>query len=281
MTYARWRALKSRFMVGLLAAAACLAVLPLVLVLYYVAAQGLHALNWAFFTQISKSVGVSGGGMANAIFGSVLLLCLAAAIGLPVGVFGGIYLAEFGGGRFAAAVRFSADVFSGIPSIVFGLVAYSLIVVPMHRFSALAGGVALSFITIPIVLRTTEEMIRLVPGSIREASLALGAPHWRTSLSVVVPAARAGIVTGVMLSIARIGGETAPLLFTAFGNRYWSTAVDQPIASLPLQIFNYAIAPYDDWHRQAWAGALVLVGLILILSILARWATHSRHQLGG
>jgi phosphate transport system permease protein len=281
VTHARWRQLKDRLMTGALAATAAIAVLPLLLVLYYVAVQGLSALNWAFFTQGPKSVGEAGGGMANAIAGSLELLVLAALIGLPVGVLGGIYLAEFGRGRFGDSVRFAADVLSGVPSIVLGLVAYTLVVVPMQRFSALAGGVALALIMVPIVLRTTEEMIRLVPDPIREASLALGAPRWRTSLWVVVPAARAGIITGMMLAVARVGGETAPLLFTAFGNRYWSLLIDQPVASLPVQIFNYAISPYEIWRRQAWAGALVLVAMILVFSVLARWATRTRYPMGG
>ena len=254
------------------------ALVPLAMVLYYVAAQGLPALNLAFFTHLPKPVGERGGGMANAIVGSLILIGLASAVGLPIGILGGIYLAEFGNNRFGWSVRFAADVLSGVPSIVIGIFIYAVVVMPMKRFSALAGGGALGVMMIPTVIRTTEELVRLVPVSLREAALSLGATHRITVFKVVLQAARAGVITGVLLAIARIAGETAPLLFTAFGNRFWSTSLDQPIASLPVQIFTYAIAPYDDWHAQAWAGALVLVGLVLILSVAARYATKGRFR---
>jgi phosphate transport system permease protein len=276
-----WEA-KRRATSGLMWVAAVLATLgalvPLAMVLYYVAAQGLPALNLAFLTHMPKPVGEPGGGMANAIVGSLILIGLASAVGLPIGILGGIYLAEFGNNRFGWAVRFAADVLSGVPSIVIGIFAYAVVVMPMKRFSALAGGAALGVMMIPTVIRTTEELVRLVPVSLREAALSLGATHWRTVLRVVLVAAKAGVITGVLLAVARIAGETAPLLFTAFGNRFWSTRVDQPIASLPVQIFTYAIAPYDDWHAQAWAGALVLVALVLILSVAARYATKGRFR---
>jgi phosphate transport system permease protein len=214
--------------------------------------------------------------MANAIVGTLTLVGLAAGLGLPLGILGGVYLAESRDRRLPWMVRFLADVLNGVPSIVIGIFAYTLIVLPMRRFSALAGAVALACIMLPIVLRTTEEMVRLVPSSLREAALALGIPEWKMILRVVVPTARAGILTGVMVSLARIAGETAPLLFTAFGNRFWHQRLDQPIAALPLQIFSYAIAPYEDWHRQAWAGALVLIALIFLTSLAARLVTRGR-----
>jgi len=263
-------------MLALCWAAAALALLPLVLVLFHVASSGFRAVNLEFFTHLPRPVGEPGGGMQQAILGSLLIVGIASAIGLPVGILGGVYLAEYQNHRVGHWVRFAADVLSGIPSIVLGVVAYSLLVVPMRRFSALAGGVALALIMIPILLRTTEEMIRLVPGSLREASLALGVPRWRTALSAVLPVARAGIVTGALLACARVAGETAPLLFTALNNQYLNLQPDQPTASMPVQIFTYAIAPYEDWQRMAWAGALVLVTLIGLLSILARVATRDR-----
>jgi len=216
--------------------------------------------------------------MANAIVGSLILISLAACFGLPLGILGGVYLAESRDRRLPWLVRFTADVLNGVPSIVIGIFAYTVIVLPMRRFSALAGGVALGVIMLPIVLRTTEELVRLVPASLREAALALGIPEWKTILRVVIPTARAGIITGVMVAIARIAGETAPLLFTAFGNRFWHAGLDQPIAALPLQIFAYAVSPFDDWHRQAWAGALVLIAMILGVSVVARLVTRVRYR---
>jgi len=246
-------------------------VVALVSVLGYVAVNGLPAINLDFFTQLPKPVGEPGGGMANAIVGTLLLLGLASAIGLPVGIAAGIYLAEFGDNPLGTAVRFVTDIFTGVPTIAIGIFVYTLVVLPMRSFSALAGGIALGIIMIPTITRTTEEMLRLVPHSLREAGLALGIPQWRTTLSIVLPGAAGGILTGIMLAVARAGGETAPLLFTAFGNRFWHSGLDQPVAAMTLQIFNYAISPYDDWHAQAWAGSLVLVGIILVLSVAARY----------
>ena len=260
----------------LAAASAGLVVLPLLLILAFLVWQGGSAVNVDFFTHLPKPVGEVGGGMANAIVGTLMLLTLAAIIGLPVGILGGLYLAESRDRRLPWLARFLADVLNGVPSIVVGIFAYTIIVLPMRRFSALAGAFALAVIMLPIVIRTSEELVRLVPASLREAGLALGIPQWKVLLRIVLRTARAGIITGVMLAIARVAGETAPLLFTAFGNRFWHQGLDQPIAALPLQIFAYAIAPYDDWHRQAWAGALVLIGLVFVVSLAARLATSGR-----
>ncbi len=253
-----------------------IAIIPLIMVLYYVFRQGLPALNLAFLTQLPKPVGEPGGGMANAIVGTLILIGLASLIGLPFGLLGGIYLAEFGKHRVGTVIRFTADVLASVPSIVIGVFVWGIIVKPLHHFSALAGGVALGIMMIPTIVRTTEEFVRMVPVSQREAALSLGATHFKTVLSVVMLSARGGIVTGILLAVARIAGETAPLLFTAFGNRFFSVQLDQPIASLPVSIYTYAIAPYDDWHAQAWAGALVLVLMILVLSVAARYATRGR-----
>ena len=269
---ARRRAV-SRLMGGLAAAAAIVIVLPLILIFAFLIYQGSTALNVDFFLHLPKPVGEVGGGMANAIVGSLILIGLAACVGVPVGILGGLYLAESRDRRLPWVVRFLADVLNGVPSIVIGIFVYAVVVRPLRHFSALAGGVALGVIMIPIVLRTTEELVRLVPASLREAGLALGVPQWKVMLRIVVPTAGAGIVTGVMVAVARIAGETAPLLFTAFGNRFWHHGLDQPIAALPLQIFAYAIAPYDDWHRQAWAGALILISIVFVVSLLARFAT--------
>jgi len=263
-------------MSGLAAVAAGLVVLPLLLIFGFLLWQGASALNVDFFTHLPKPVGEVGGGMANAIVGSLVLIALAAALGLPLGILGGVYLAESRDRHLPWLARFLADVLNGVPSIVIGIFAYTVMVLPMRRFSALAGAFALAVIMLPIVMRTSEELVRLVPASLREAALALGIPEWKVLLRVVLPAARAGIVTGAMVAIARVAGETAPLLFTAFGNRFWHQGLDQPIAALPLQIFAYAIAPYDDWHRQAWAGALVLIGLVFMVSLAARVATSGR-----
>ncbi len=262
---------------GLTALAAFLVLLPLLLIFGFLVLRGASALNGAFFIQLPKPVGEPGGGMANAIVGSLILIGLASGLGLPIGILGGIYLAESRDPRLPWVVRFLADVLNGVPSIVIGIFAYTIVVLPMRRFSALAGGVALAVIMLPIILRTTEEMLRLVPASLREAALALGIPEWKVILRVVLPTARAGIITGAMVAVARIAGETAPLLFTAFGNRFWQHGLDQPIAALPLQIFAYAISPYDDWHRQAWAGALVLIVLIFAASLVTRLATKGRY----
>jgi len=272
------RHVKSAAIGGLTAVAALVVVTPLLLVFGFLLYQGAAAVNLDFFTHLPKPVGEVGGGMANAIVGSLILLALAAALGLPLGILGGMYLAESQDRRLPLILRFLADVLNGVPSIVIGIFAYTVLVLPMRRFSALAGGFALAVIMVPIVLRTTEEMLRLVPRTLREAGLGLGLSRWKVAVRVVLPTARAGIVTGVMVSIARVAGETAPLLFTAFGNRFWHSGLDQPIAALPLQIFAYAIAPYDDWHRQAWAGALVLIGLVFVVSLAARVATRGRYS---
>jgi phosphate transport system permease protein len=258
------------------ALAAGLVVLPLLLIFGFLMYQGVVALNVDFFTQLPKPVGEPGGGMANAIVGTLILVGLAACLGLPLGILGGLYLAESRDRRLPWIARFLADVLNGVPSIVIGIFAYGVAVLPFRRFSALAGGFALAIIMLPIVIRTSEELVRLVPSSMREAALALGIPEWKVLLRIVLPTARAGIITGVMVAVARVAGETAPLLFTAFGNRFWHQGLDQPIAALPLQIFAYAISPYDDWHRQAWAGALVLIGMVFVVSLAARVATSGR-----
>jgi phosphate transport system permease protein len=263
-------------MSGATALAAGLVVLPLLLIFGFLMYQGVVALNVGFFTQLPKPVGEVGGGMANAIVGTLILVSLAACLGLPLGILGGLYLAESRDRRLPWIARFLADVLNGVPSIVIGIFAYGVAVLPFRRFSALAGGVALAIIMLPIVVRTSEELVRLVPSSMREAALALGIPEWKVLLRIVLPTARAGIITGVMVAVARVAGETAPLLFTAFGNRFWHQGLDQPIAALPLQIFAYAISPYDDWHRQAWAGALVLIGMVFVVSLAARVATRGR-----
>jgi len=252
---------------------------PLFLILGFLVRTGVGALNLEFFTHLPGAAGEPGGGMANAIAGTIMLLGLAGLVGIPLGVLGGVFLAEYPNSRLGHVARLTADVLNGMPSIVMGLFAYVLIVLPLRHFSALAGGVALGVMLIPTVVRTTEEIVRLVPQSIREASLALGIPVWKTTLRVVVPTASAGIVTGIMVGLARIAGETAPLLFTAFGNRFWNWDPLKPVAALPLQIFAYAISPFDDWHRQAWAGALVLVALVLVVNIAARFAAGRQVKL--
>ncbi len=239
-------------------------------ILGYLIWNGGTSLSWNFFTQLPKPVGETGGGMANAIVGSLKLLMLAAVMGLPVGLLTGVYLAEFGGKTFSFVVRYTTDLLNGVPSIVIGIFAYSLVVLPVKHFSALAGGVALGMMVIPITVRSTEEFLRAVPGSLREGAMALGASKWKTIVTVVLPAASGGILTGMLLALARVAGETAPLLFTAFGNRFWSPGFEQPTASLPVMIYTYAIAPYDDWHRQAWAAGLVLLGLVLVANLGAR-----------
>jgi phosphate transport system permease protein len=263
-------------MLGVMYLAAFIATLPLVFILLHLLRQGASSINLAFFTEMPRPVGEAGGGMANAIVGTLTLIGIAGALGLPIGIGAGLYLAEHRGTRLASTVRFLSDVLNGLPSIVMGIFAWQFLVRPMGRFSAVAGGLALGAMMIPLVTRATEEMIRLVPTSLREAALALGYTRWRTSLAVVLRTALPGIVTGALVAVSRIAGETAPLLFTAFGNQFWSFALDQPIASLPHQIYTYAIAPYADWHRLAWAGALVLIALVLTISLIARAATRSR-----
>ncbi len=241
---------------------------PLIAIFGYLVYRGVGSINWAFLTQTPKPVGESGGGMANAIMGSVFILGIASVIGVPVGIGAGIYLAEFGRNRFGSIIRFTADVLNGVPSIVVGIVAYSIVVLYQKHFSALAGGVALAIMMVPTICRTTEEMLLLVPQALREAAYGLGVPRWRTSLSITLRTATSGVITGVMLAFARVAGETAPLLFTAFGNQFWNFHYNQPTAALPLQIFVYAISPYDEWHRQAWAGALVLI-ILIVTSVAA------------
>ena len=266
-----WRKTVNYVMLTLTGVAAFGVVSVLFLILGYLIWNGGTSLNLNFFTQLPKPVGETGGGMANAIVGSLKLLFLAAMMGLPFGLLAGVYLAEFGGKTFSFVVRYTTDLLNGVPSIVIGIFAYSLVVLPVKHFSTLAGGVALAIMVIPITVRSTEEVLRAVPGSMREAAMALGASQWKTIVTVVLPAASGGILTGMLLALARVAGETAPLLFTAFSNRYWSQGWGQPIASLPVMIYTYAIAPYDDWHRQAWAAGLVLLGLVLVSNLGARF----------
>jgi len=263
-------------MIALTYIAAAIATLPLLFILFHLARAGAAALSLSFFTQMPTPVGEPGGGMANAIVGTLVLISIATAIGLPVGIGAGLYLAESTNVRAARVVRFLSDVLNGLPSIVVGIFAWEFLVRPVGHFSALAGGVALSAMMIPLVTRTTEEMLRTVPVSLREAALALGYPKWRTSISIALRTAAAGIATGALVALARVAGETAPLLFTAFGNQFWSVSLNEPIAALPLQIFSYAISPYDEWHAKAWAGALVLISMVLIISLVARVFTRSR-----
>lgn len=276
----RTRHARSRIMIGLTYVAATIATLPLLLILIHLLREGAQYIRPGFFTEMPRPVGEPGGGMANAIVGTLILISVASAIGLPVGIGAGLYLADKRGSPLATIVRFLSDVLNGLPSIVMGIFAWQFLVRPVGHFSALAGGIALGAMMIPLVTRTTEEMIRLVPISLREAALALGYTRWRTSLTIVLRTALPGIVTGALVAIARIAGETAPLLFTALGNQFWSTSLREPIAALPLQIFTYAISPYDTAHGQAWAGALVLILVVLIISVLARFATRSRFQSG-
>jgi phosphate transport system permease protein len=266
-----WRKSLNYVMLTLTGVAAFAVVSVLFLILGYLIWNGGTSLSLNFFTQLPKPVGETGGGMANAIVGSLKLLFLAAIMGLPVGLLAGVYLAEFGGKTFSFIVRYTTDLLNGVPSIVIGIFAYSLVVLPVKHFSALAGGVALGIMVIPITVRSTEEFLRAVPGNMREAAMALGASKWKTIATVVLPAASGGILTGMLLALARVAGETAPLLFTAFGNRFWSQGWGQPIASLPVMIYTYAVAPYDDWHRQAWAAGLVLLALVLVSNLGARF----------
>jgi phosphate transport system permease protein len=271
-----WRKIKSALACGIAFVSAVLVITPLGLVFFYLLINGAASVNWDFFTKLPAPVGEIGGGMANAIVGSLELLALAGAIGIPVGVLGGVYLAEYGSARINSVLRFLADVLNGIPSITWGVVVYGLVVLRFKGFSAYAGGLALGLIMIPLILRTTEEVVLLVPNGYREAALALGVSRWKTIVHIVMKTASKGIITGILLALARIGGETAPLLFTAFGNRFWNHSLSQPIAALPLQIFTYAISPYDDWHRQAWAGALVLVTGIFCVNVTVRILTRGR-----
>jgi phosphate transport system permease protein len=272
----KWRTFKSGLSSAVCILCGLLVVSPLGLVFIHLVREGASSVNWAFFSQLPKPVGEAGGGMANAIAGSGILIAIASAIGIPTGVLGGVYLSEYGNQRVSWWLRFGADVLNGVPSIIWGVVAYGLVVITTKSFSAWAGGLALGFIMIPLIMRTTEEVLLLVPNGYREAALALGVPRWQMIVRIVLKTAQKGIVTGILLAIARIAGETAPLLFTAFGNRFWNNSLSDPIAALPLQIFSYAISPYDDWHRQAWAGALVLVSFVFLLNITVRFFTRGK-----
>jgi phosphate transport system permease protein len=266
----RWRKFVSGFMLTMTGVCAVVAVSVLFFILGYLVYHGGTSISWNFFTKLPTPVGEGGGGMANAIVGSAKLLLLASLFGVPMGFLGGIFLAEFSGGTTAFVVRYAADLLNGVPSIVIGIFAYALVVLPFKHYSTLAGSFALGLMMIPITLRSTEEFLHSVPRALREGAMALGASKWKTIATVVVPAAYRGIVTAILLALARVAGETAPLLFTAFGNRFWSSNWDQPTASLPVMIYTYAISPYEDWHRQAWAAGLVLLGLILAVNIIAR-----------
>ena len=268
-----WRKFLSHAIVVLCALSVLIALVTLALILFYVVTQGVTSLNWSFFTQMPRPVGEEGGGMANAIVGSLIVVGLGGLFAIPLGIMSGIYASEYAGTRLASAVRFAADTLNGVPSIVIGVFVYGIAVLPFRAFSAMAGGVALGIMMIPLIMRTTEELLLLVPGSLKEGALALGATRARAVFSVVVPSALPGIFTGILLALARIAGETAPLLFTAFNNGFFSTDVRQPISTLTVQVFTYAISPYPDLHRQAWAGALVLVAIVLVCSLLARIAT--------
>lgn len=268
------RRITDHIMTGVAVLTVVLVLVPLFAIFAYLVYRGVGSINWAFLTQTPKPVGEAGGGMANAIVGSGFILALASILGVPLGVGAGIYLAEFGRNRFGDVIRFTADVLNGVPSIVIGIVAYSIVVLSQKHFSALAGGVALAIMMVPTITRTTEEMLLLVPQALREAAYGLGIPRWRTTISITLRTATSGVITGIMLAFARVAGETAPLLFTAFGNQFWNLRANQPTAALPLQIFNYAISPYDEWHRQAWAGALVLIILIVSAVAAVRFAVR-------
>jgi phosphate transport system permease protein len=268
------RRITDHVMTGIAVLTVILVLAPLFAIFAYLLYRGIGSINWAFLTQTPKPVGEAGGGMANAIVGSAFMLALASAIGVPLGVGAGIYLAEYGRNRFGDAIRFTSDVLNGVPSIVIGIVAYAIVVLAQGHFSALAGGVALAIMMIPTIARTTEEMLLLVPQALREAAYGLGIPRWRTTLSITLRTATSGVITGIMLAFARVAGETAPLLFTALGNQFWNLKVNEPTAALPLQIYTYALSPYDDWHRQAWAGALVLIVLIVTAVSAVRFAVR-------
>jgi phosphate transport system permease protein len=279
MTRNRWRSLVSTVFVSFCMLSVLLALVPLAFILFFVVTQGIQALNVDFFTKMPTPVGEAGGGMANAIVGTLILAGLGSLLAVPTGILSGVYMSEYGGTRFSAAVRFAADTLNGVPSIVIGVFVYGIAVLPLRHFSAMAGGLALGIMMIPIVARTTEELLLLVPGTMREGALALGATRARAVFTVVLPAALPGIVTGVILALARIAGETAPLLFTSLNNGFFSTRLDQPISALTVQVYTYAISPYEDWHRQAWAGALVLVSIVFVCSLVARFATRRLERL--
>jgi phosphate transport system permease protein len=277
----RWRKTLSAIFVAACALSVFVALVPLAFLLFFVVSQGVQALNLEFFTRMPRPVGESGGGMANAIVGTLILTGLAAAMAIPVGVVSGIYMSEYPGTRLSSAVRFAADTLNGVPSIVIGVFAYGVAVLPFKQFSALAGGLALGTMMIPIIARTTEELLVLVPNALREGALALGATRAKAVFTVIVPAALPCIITGIVLALARVAGETAPLLFTSFNNRFFSTSLHEPISSITVQIFSYAVSPYDDWHRQAWAGALVLVTIVLTCSLIARYAASRVARIRG
>ena len=279
MNWDAYRKAKSTVVVWLCGISVVIALVPLAFILFFVVSRGILSLNLAFFTNLPVPVGETGGGMANSIVGTLILIGVGALFAIPIGVISGVYSAEFAGTKLATAVQFAADTLNGVPSIVIGIFVYGIAVLPFKQFNALAGGLALGIMMIPIITRTTEELLKLVPVSLREGALALGATRGRATLTVVLPAAAPGIITGIVLALARIAGETAPLLFTAFNNRFLSMRLDQPISSLTVQVFTYAISPYEDWHRQAWAGALVLVTLVLSCSVLARVATRRLERL--
>lgn len=275
MTFRDWRRRAlSNVMISLSVLAVLAALVPVAMILFFVVGKGIGAIDFGFFTHMPKPVGEAGGGMANAILGSLTMVGLGALVAVPTGVVAGIYLSEFHGTRFASVVRFAADTLNGVPSIVIGVFVYTIFVLPVKHFSALAGGAALGVMMLPIITRTTEELLRLVPMALREGAYALGATRSRAMFTVVLPAALPGIITGIILALARTAGETAPLLFTSLNNQFWSTSLTEPMASLTVQVYTYAISPYDDWHRQAWAGALVLVTIVLLCSLLARFATR-------
>src|SRR6266478_8291342 len=275
-THHRWRKSKNALVQVVTCCCALVVIVPLALIFYHVLKSGIGAVNWDFFTKLPKPVGEAGGGMANAIVGTLELLGLAALFGVPAGVLGGMFLSEAGSPRLNWWIRFVADVLNGVPSIIWGMVVYALVVVPMKGFSTLAGGMVLGMMMTPLIMRTTEEVIRLVPNRYREAAIALGISRWRTILHIVVRTALKGIITGILLALARVAGETAPLLFTGFGNRFWNHSLADPIAVLPLQIFTYAISPYEDWHRQAWAGALVLLLVVAVINVGVRVLTRDK-----
>ncbi len=275
----RTRKTKNFLMISFCVLSSIITIIPLIYIFFYTTFAGISSLNLNFIFEMPKPVGEEGGGIANAIVGTLILIAIGSSFGIPIGVLSGIYLSEFSKTRFSLLVRFVTDVLSGTPSIIIGIFIYGLIVIPMQRFSAIAGGVALGILMIPIISRTTEEMLKLIPITIREASLALGITRWKTTVFIVLKAALPGIINGILLAIARIAGETAPLLFTSFGNNFWSTKLDEPISSIAVQIFNYAISPYEDWHRKAWTGALILIMLVFIISVIVKFVTKGKYSL--
>jgi len=274
-----YRKFKNTLMLSFSVLASIIAIVPLLYIFFYTTASGASALNLDFFINTPKPFGEEGGGMANAIVGTFIMLGIGSCFGIPIGIMTGIYVSEYSGSIMSTIIKFLTDVLSGIPSIIIGIFAYGLIVLPFKKFSALAGGFALGILMIPTITRTTEEMLKLVPNTLREASLALGITKWKTSLNIVLRTASSGIITGILLAIARAAGETAPLLFTSFGNNYWSTSLTEPISSIPVQIYNYSISPYEDWHKKAWAGAFVLITLIFVINLIVRLITKRKYSM--